>query len=113
MVARTAYTQLRYSFLLLLVCSCLLTAAFVLPVAGLLSAGPATVLLAAGSIILMAAAFLPTLRYYDIHPLWCAGLPLAGALYLLMTWTSAWRYWSGAGADWKQRSYANASGKME
>ena len=41
---------------------------------------------------------MPTLHYYGIHPLWCAGLPLAGALYLLMTWTSAWRCWTGAGA---------------
>ena len=110
MVARTAYTQLRYSLILLLVCTSLLTAAFVLPVAGLFSADPLTGLLAAGGIFLMVAAFLPTLRYYGIHPLWCAGLPFAGALYLLMTWTSAWRYWTGAGADWKQRRYAGAPG---
>jgi hypothetical protein len=34
-------------------------------------------------------------------------LPLAGVLYLLMTWTSAWRHWVGAGAIWKERSYSN------
>ena len=113
MVARTAYTQLRHSLLLLLLCSSLLSAAFVLPVAGLFSADPATALLAAGSLLLMAAGFLPTLRYYGIHPLWCAGLPLAGALYLLMTWTSAWRHWTGTGADWKQRRYAGAAGNAE
>ena len=113
MVARTAYTQLRHSILLLLLCSSLMTAAFILPVAGLFSAGAATSLLAGGALFLMVASFMPTLRYYGIHPLWCAGLPLAGALYLLMTWTSAWRYWTGAGAAWKQRSYAGAPGKVE
>ena len=113
MVARTAYTQLRHSIVLLLLCSSLMTAAFVLPVAGLFSTGAATSLLAAGALFLMVASFMPTLRYYGIHPLWCAGLPLAGALYLLMTWTSAWRYWTGAGAAWKQRSYAGAPGKVE
>ena len=113
MVARTAYTQLRYSIGLLLLCSALLTAAFVLPVAGLLSADPATRLLAVTGFLLMVASFLPTLRYYEIHPFWCVGLPLAGALYLLMTWSSAWRYWTGAGADWKQRSYAGASGGVK
>ena len=106
MVARTAYTQLRYSVVLLLVCSALLTAGFVLPAAGLFYADPVTRILAVTAIFLMAASFLPTLRYYGIHPGWCAGLPLAGALYLLMTWSSAWRYWSGTGADWKQRRYA-------
>ena len=111
MVARTAYTQLRHSFLLLVLCSVLLTAGFVLPLAGLFGADPAARALGISAILLMAASFLPTLRYYDIHPLWCAGLPLAGALYLLMTWASAWRHWTGAGADWKQRSYAATSGK--
>ena len=109
MVARTAYTQLRYSVVLLLVCSALLTAGFALPAAGLFYADPATRILAVTGIFLMAASFLPTLRYYNIHPVWCAGLPLAGALYLLMTWSSAWRCWTGSGADWKQRRYAGAS----
>ena len=113
MVARTAFTQLRYSFILLVLCSFLLTAGFVLPLAGLFCADPVTRLLAVTGIFLMAASYLPTLRYYAIHPLWCAAFPLAGALYLLMTWSSAWRYWSGAGADWKQRSYAGASGGVE
>ncbi len=113
MVARTAYTQLRHSIVLLLLCTGLMTAAFVLPVAGLFSAAAATSLLAVSSLFLMVVSFMPTLRYYGIHPLWCAGLPLAGALYLLMTWTSAWRCWTGAGAHWKQRSYAGAPGKVE
>ena len=113
MVSRTAYTQLRHSIVLLLLCTILMTAAFVLPVAALFSAAAATSLLAMFALFLMVVSFMPTLRYYGIHPLWCAGLPLAGALYLLMTWTSAWRYWTGAGAHWKQRSYTGVPGKVE
>ena len=113
MVARTAYTQLRYSLTLLLLCIGLLAAAFVLPVTGLFSAEPATRLLAVSALFLMAASFLPTLRYYGINPAWCAGLPLAGTLYLLMTLTSAWRYWTGAGASWKQRSYTGPPGDAQ
>ena len=113
MVSRTAYTQLRHSIVLLLLCTGLMTAAFALPVAGLFSAAAATSLLALFALFLMVVSFLPTLRYYGIHPLWCAGLPLAGALYLLMTWTSAWRCWTGSGAHWKQRSYTGAPGKVE
>ena len=104
-IARTAYTQLRHSFILLALCTILLTAGFVLPPAGLFSADPAVRAAAIAGVLLMAASYLPTLRYYRMSPVWCAAFPLAGALYLLMTWSSAWRYWTGAGAHWKQRSY--------
>jgi len=105
MIARTAYTQLRHSFILLVLCTALLTAGFVLPPAGLFSADPAVRSLGLAAILLMAAGYLPTLRYYGMNPAWCAAFPLAGALYLLMTWSSAWRYWTGTGAGWKERSY--------
>ena len=105
MIARTAYTQLRYSLILLALCSALLTAGFALPLAGLFSADPAIRAAALAGVLLMAAGYLPTLRYYGMNPAWCIGFPLAGTLYLLMTWSSAWRHWRGAGAHWKQRSY--------
>ena len=113
MIARTAYTQLRHSFILLALCTALLTAGFVLPAAGLFSADPAVRSLGLAGILLMATSYLPTLRYYGMNPAWCIAFPLAGALYLLMTWSSAWRHWTGAGAHWKQRSYAGASGGTE
>ena len=113
MVARTAYTQLHYSFTLLVLCSMLLATAFILPAAGLFSDDQATRLFGIGAIMLMVACYLPTLRYYEIHPLWSLAFPLGGLLYLLMTWTSAWRYWSGTGANWKQRSYAGAAAEAE
>lgn len=106
MIARTAYTQLQHSPLLLGLCTLLMVAGFVLPLAGLFSADPAIRLLGGAGFALMALSYLPTLRYYGISPVWCAAFPFAGALYLLMTWDSAWRHWHGAGAIWKQRSYA-------
>ena len=108
MVARTAFTQLRHSLMLLLLCSTALAAGFVAPLAGLFSADPAMRIAALAGLLLMAASYLPTLRYYGIHPAWCATFPLAGALYLLMTWSSVWRHWSGAGAGWKQRAYTGS-----
>ena len=106
MIARTAYTQLHYSPILLGFCTALMVAGFVLPLVGLFSADPVIRLLGGAGIALMALSYLPTLRYYGISPVWCAAFPFAGALYLLMTWDSAWRHWRGAGATWKQRSYA-------
>ena len=43
--------------------------------------------------------------YYGALPLWALALPLTGTLYLLMTVSSAVRYWRGLGAAWKGRTY--------
>lgn len=107
MVARTAYTQLRHSPVLLAVCTLLMVAAFVLPVAALFTAHAGTQALAAFGLVLMAASYIPVLRYYELTPLWSAALPAAGTLFLLMTWTSALRHWHGSGSLWKDRSYAD------
>lgn len=106
MVARTAYTQLRRSGWLLLLCTALMLSAFVLPVAALAQDGPAAPLVGAGGLVFMMASYLPVLRFYHLNPAWAISLPLSGVLYLLMTWTSALRYWFGSGAVWKSRSYS-------
>ncbi len=110
MVARTAYTQLRYSPLLLALCTVLLLLSFVVPLAALTGIGGGDAQ-AAGLVALtvMGLTYLPTVRYYDLAPPWVATLPLAACLFLAMTWTSAWRYWSGERSRWKNRSYARTS----
>mgnify|MGYP000978137129 CR=1 FL=1 len=52
----------------------------------------------------------PTIRYYDLHPLWILTLAPAACLFLAMTWTSAWRYWTGERSRWKSRSYDKIEG---
>ena len=106
MVARTAFTQLRYSTALLALCSFLLLSAFLLPLASLFALDANGRLLGATALLSMAASYLPTLRYYELNPLWALALPLTGTLYLLMTRSSARRYWGGMAADWKNRRYA-------
>ncbi|MDB9751927.1 glycosyl transferase, partial [Gammaproteobacteria bacterium] len=49
--------------------------------------------------------YLPTLRYYSMNPLYSLSLPLVGTLYLIMTWCSAFHYYFGKGAFWKDRHY--------
>jgi len=112
MVTRTAFTQLKYSPLLLLLCTLLMFAAFILPVAALLYghglAGNGSAAVAAtawSSLIIMCGTYLPVLRYYGLHPLRAALLPVAGTLYLGMTWASAARHWRGTRAEWKGRTY--------
>jgi len=106
MVARTAFTQLHHSGLLLMLCTLLMLGAFAAPVAALFAPAPGAQALAAGSLLVMGGSYVPVLRYYGLSPLWAAALPLTGVLFLLMTWTSALRHWHGDGSLWKDRHYA-------
>lgn len=105
MVARTAFTQLRYSVALLFACTLLMGLVFVAPPAGLLLEGGATAAWALIALVAMTLSYFPTIRYYRLHPVWALGLPLAGVLFLAMTWTSAFRHWWGDGAIWHGRAY--------
>ena len=105
MVARTAYTQLRYSKALLAVCTLMLGLSFIAPVAGLLCGDSATIAAALVALVAMSWSYRPTIKFYGLHPLWVASLSFAACLFLAMTWTSAWRYWNGERSRWKNRSY--------
>jgi hypothetical protein len=101
MVARSAYTQLHYSPVLLGSCTVLMILAFLVPLFAALNLQ----LLGITALLLMMISYMPVLRYYDLNPLWCGLLPVAGILFLGMTWSSAFRYWHREGATWKGRSY--------
>ena len=101
MVARTAYTQLLYSPLLLLLCTLLMILAFLIPLVVLFY--PSLVWFALGALALIYLTYLPTVLYYRA-PFWSLLLlPLVGAMYLMMTWTSAVRYWRGEQVRWRGR----------
>jgi len=101
MVARSAFTQLGYSTPLLLFVTLLFAAAYWLPLAALVLGSK----LAAAALLAMCLAYVPTLRYYDLSPIWALASPIIGALYLGMTWSSALRYWRGVRSKWKNRTY--------
>ena len=105
MVARTAFTQLHYSGLLLALCTAIMVLSFVVPGLGLfLPSGMAKFFSALG-LAIMILCYLPTLKFYGLPGRWALALPLIGILYLAMTWTSAMRYWLGGGSHWKGRAY--------
>jgi hypothetical protein len=105
MVARTAFTQLRYSKLLLILCTVIMLASFGMPGIGLLLSPISVKLLSAFCLASMVLTYLPTLNFYRMSAWWALAMPLIGSLYLAMTWTSAMRYWLGGGSHWKGRSY--------
>jgi len=106
MVSRTAFTQLRYSVLILMGCVFALSWAFWLPVVGLAFGSQAARIWSLVAVVAMVAAYLPTLRFYRLSPLWALLLPITGTLYLLMTIDSAWRYFRGVRSTWRGRVYS-------
>ena len=105
MVARTAFTQLRYSSLLLLVTTFLMVLVFWFPVFGLFHRSMMARAASWFGLVSMWAAYLPVVRFYRQTPFLAITLPVVALLYLLMTWSSAIRYWSGQRSMWKGRRY--------
>jgi len=112
MVARTAFTQLRYSPLLLVATVIAMAAIYLAPplllLAALASGAWLDAALAGAAVALMLASFRPVLYYYRL-PAWrVVTLPAVAALYVAMTVDSALRHWRGRGGGWKGRHYAAA-----
>jgi hopene-associated glycosyltransferase HpnB len=115
MVARSAYTQLRYSPLLLAGTLAGLAWLYLLPpaaaIAGLAAAaagsGTAALATAAAGLagwVLMTASYVPMQRLYGLPAVRALALPVAAALYGAMTFDSARRHWAGRGGEWKGRT---------
>jgi hopene-associated glycosyltransferase HpnB len=109
MVARTAYTQLGYSPLLLIGTVFGMALVYLVsPLALIVGLGTADWALSFAGLAgwaLMTIAYLPTIRLYQLSPLWAASLPAIALLYNLMTIDSALRHWRGQGGAWKGRVY--------
>jgi hopene-associated glycosyltransferase HpnB len=108
MITRTAFTQLRYSALLLLLTIAGLSLVWLAPLALIAFGGPWERLAGLAAFIMAAASYLPTLRRYGRNPLWALALPLIAVFYMAATVASALDHWRGTGARWKNRSYGNA-----
>lgn len=109
MVSRSAYAQLRHNPLLLLGTVAGLALVYLVPpaavVTGAVTGDAVTAIAGAAAWALMAATYVPMLRYYR-QPLWLAPLlPFTAFLYLLMTVDSAVQHYRGRGAAWKGRTY--------
>jgi len=102
MVARTAYTQLNHSPVLLAATVLGLALAYLAPPLLLLTGGKVAIL-AGITWAAMAFSYVPMLRFYGLTPLWAPLLPAAASVYLAATIDSAWRHWQGRGGEWKGR----------
>jgi hopene-associated glycosyltransferase HpnB len=115
MIARSAYTQLRYSPAVLAGTIAGLLWIYLLPPAAAVTGlawiaaggGAAAGLFAVAGLVswaIMAITYVPMLRLYGLSPVRAAGLPLIAALYAAMTVDSARRHRAGRGGQWKGRT---------
>jgi hopene-associated glycosyltransferase HpnB len=112
MVSRSAFTQLNYSTGWLLLATVLMVVTLLVPVAGVVAATvamePLLAVTAVVAWLALGAVYWPVVSFYRLPIAWALTLPLAAALFLAMTWSSAFGYWRGTRASWKAREYGRA-----
>jgi hypothetical protein len=110
MIARTAFTQLDYSTLILLGTLLGMFLTYLVPAIFTFNPHVAVWRAALAAWILMTLTYMPTVRFHRLSALWAPFLPVATIFYCHATWLSAFRYWRGRGGQWKGRAQA-PSGK--
>ncbi len=102
MISRTAFTQLRYSTLLLLATLAGLALTYLAPPVLAFTGS----WYGAAAWTMMAASYIPVLRFYRRSWLWAPLLPLIAVFYSAATIHSAVACWRGSGGMWKGRPQA-------
>ncbi len=121
MVARSAYTQLRYSPAALAGTVIGLIWLYLVPLAAAVAglallatgAGATAAWLAGAGLAgwaIMSATYVPVLRLSRLSPARAPAIPLIAAMYAGMTVSSAWRHYQGRGGEWKGRTIRTPPG---
>lgn len=105
MVTRSAYAQLNYSPLMLGGALLGMGLVYLAPPALALAESPARDISLVAWLI-MAQAYMPSLRFYGLSRARAFALPLVAACYTWFTAVSAWRHLRGRGGEWKGRYQA-------
>ena len=106
MIARTAFTQLRYSaFVLAGTIIGLALVWLVFPFATLCTGFGWRAALGLAIWAIAALTYFPTLDRYKVHRAYAIALPGIALFYMAATIGSAVNYWLGRGAKWKARAY--------
>jgi len=103
MISRSAFSQLRYSVVLLIGTVLGLALTYLVPPVLVFSGRMPAAVLGGSAWLLMSVAYYPSLRFYRRSPLWAPALPLIALFYLGATVHSAVAWWRGKGGEWKGR----------
>jgi hopene-associated glycosyltransferase HpnB len=110
-IARTAFTQLNYNWLLLVGTVIGMSIVYLIaPIGlglGIVNSDWLLISISAFTWLLMTVAYLPTIRLYNLSIIWALSLPAIAFLYTLMTIDSAIKHYQGQGGAWKGRTYNN------
>lgn len=106
LIARSAFTQLNHSTLLLVGSVLGMIVTYLLPPLITICLDPGIRPLGIIAWAMMVFAYLQTLANYQRSPLWAPFLPLIACFYTAATIASAVRYWTGKGGQWKGRAQA-------
>jgi hopene-associated glycosyltransferase HpnB len=104
MISRTAFNQLRHSYLLLAGTLLGLVLTYMLPPLLLLSGEPRLAALGALAWAMMSLSYLPMVRLYGLSAAWSVCLPAIALFYAGATVHSAIQYALGRGGRWKGRA---------
>jgi hopene-associated glycosyltransferase HpnB len=104
MISRTAFNQLRHSYLLLAATLCGLLVTYLAPPLLLLTGAPLTIGLGAAAWLLMSACYLPMIRFHRLAAAYTLLLPAVALFYAGATVHSAVQYAAGRGGRWKGRT---------
>ena len=103
MISRTAFAQLRHSYVLLAVTLLGMSLTYLLPAVLPFFGDPPLVGLGVAALLLMSSCYLPTVRLYGLSPLWSLCLPVIALFYTGAVIHSAVQYARGHGGTWKGR----------
>jgi hopene-associated glycosyltransferase HpnB len=112
-IVRTAFNQLGHSVLLLIAAILGLIFTYLVPLLLVFSGSKPLAALGLIGWLLMALAYLPMVRFYELSPLWSLTLPLSACFYMAATIHSACKYWAGRGGEWKGRAQDTASADIK
>jgi len=109
MISRCAFSELRCSWMRLVLAMTAMLVVFVSPAAIVVAADAPAAAIAGLAWLAMAIAFQPTLRLYARSPLWGLALPAIALVYAAFTVDSAFAHARGRGGGWKGRVYARGA----
>ena len=109
MIARSAYAQLRFSRVLLLLTTLGMGLVWLVPPAAAILGHGVPQTLGMLTWAMFGVSFIPTLRRYGRSPLWGAALPAIALFYMAATIGSAVNHHRGRGVVWKGRAYAGGA----
>jgi hopene-associated glycosyltransferase HpnB len=104
MISRTAFNQLRHSYLLLAATLLGLLATYLAPPLLLLTRQPGLMALGGAAWLLMTVCYLPMVRFYRVSSVYALLLPAVAVFYAAATVHSAIQYAAGRGGRWKGRA---------